>query len=240
MAKKNEMNLSFIFPVFNEGERLELLFKKIILFNNKHLKNAHYIFINDGSLDNSLKLLKYFKKNNKNLNIRIYSYKKNRGKGYALKKGIQISKTNWLLTLDVDLSVDLNQILSWKKKIIFNKNCAYIGSRNLISSKVKTIFIRILIGKIMNILLYSFLKIELKDTQCGFKLYHKSYIKRIFRDLSIKGYAHDVEILMKIKKKRINIVELPVNWSHKAGSKVNLLTDSIKFFLNIIYIRLKL
>ena len=44
------MNLSFIFPVFNEGERLKLLFKKIILFNNKHLKNAHYIFINDGSI----------------------------------------------------------------------------------------------------------------------------------------------------------------------------------------------
>ena len=71
-----------------------------------------------------------------------------------LKEGIQISKTNWLLTLDVDLSVDLNQILRWKKKIIFNKNYAYIGSRNLISSKVRTLFIRYLIGKIMNILLY--------------------------------------------------------------------------------------
>ena len=90
----------------------------------------------------------------------------------------------------------------------------------------------------MNILLYSFLKIEVKDTQCGFKLYHKSYIKKIFRDLSIKGYAHDVEIIIKIKKKRINIIELPVNWSYKAGSKVNLLSDSIRFFLNIIYIRL--
>ena len=187
------MNLSFIFPVFNEGERLKLLFKKIIMFNHKHLKNAHYIFVNDGSSDNSLKLLKYFKTNNKKLNIQIYSYKKP-CKGYALKKGIQISKTNWLLTLDVDLSVDLNQILRWKKKIIFNKNFAYIGSRNLISSKVRTLFIRYLIGKIMNILLYSFLKIEVKDTQCGFKLYHKSYIKKIFRDLSIK----DMHMMLKL------------------------------------------
>ena len=85
------MNLSFIFPVFNEGERLKLLFKKIILFNHKYLKNAQYIFVNDGSIDNSLELLKYFKTNNKKLNIQIYSYKKNRGKGYALKKGIEIS-----------------------------------------------------------------------------------------------------------------------------------------------------
>ena len=239
MARKNEMNLSFIFPVFNEGERLIVLFKKIILFNHKYLKNVQYIFVNDGSIDNSLELLKYFKTNNKKLNIQIYSYKKNRGKGYALKKGIEISKTDWLLTLDVDLSVDLNQILRWKKKIIFNKNCAYIGSRNLISSKVKTLFIRYLIGKIMNVLLYSVLNIEIKDTQCGFKLYHKSYIKKIFRNLSIKGYAHDVEIIIKIKKKGIKILELPVNWSYKAGSKVNLLSDSIKFFLNIIFIKLR-
>ena len=86
------MNLSFIFPVFNEGERLKLLFKRIIMFNHKHLKNAHYIFVNDGSSDNSLKLLKYFKTNNKKLNIQIYSYKKNRGKGYALKKELKYQK----------------------------------------------------------------------------------------------------------------------------------------------------
>ncbi len=232
------MNLSIIFPVYNESKRLKKLFNSIIRFNKNHIKNVNYIFVNDGSSDDSLKIIKNFKKINKNIKVFIFSYKKNLGKGFAIKTGIIKQSAEWILTADVDLSVKLEQLLNWKKKILFSKNKLYIGSRNLPQSKVRVVFLRKFIGKIMTLLIYTVLKIKIKDTQCGFKLYHKSYVKKIFKSVSINGFAHDLEIILLCKKFKIDILELPIKWKHQEGSKVNVFIDSIKFFINIIYLKL--
>ncbi len=232
------MNLSIIFPVYNESKRLKKLFNSIIRFNKNHIKNVNYIFVNDGSSDDSLKIIKNFKKINKNIKVFIFSYKKNLGKGFAIKTGIIKQSAEWILTADVDLSVQLEQLLNWKKKILFSKNKLYVGSRNLPQSKVRVVFLRKFIGKIMTLLIYTILKIKIKDTQCGFKLYHKSYVKKIFKNVSINGFAHDLEIILLCKKFKIDILELPIRWKHQEGSKVNVFIDSIKFFISIIYLKL--
>ena len=89
-------SISIIYPVFNEEERLSKTFLDIKKFEkvNKFIKKE-YIFVNDGSFDKSLFIIKNeIKKNNK---IKIVSYKKNMGKGYALKRGVQIAKMSGFL-----------------------------------------------------------------------------------------------------------------------------------------------
>ena len=94
-------SISVIYPVYNEETRLNRVFTDINKFdlNNKYIKKE-YIFVNDGSTDKSLSLIK--KKIKKNKKIKVISYKKNKGKGYALKQGVNNAKNNWILTTDSD------------------------------------------------------------------------------------------------------------------------------------------
>ena len=104
-------SLSIVFPLFNEEKRLSKLLREIKKFSFNNKLDIEFILINDGSTDKSLYLLKNFKKiNKKKLNFNIIFYKKNKGKGYALKKGVLKASNKWILTMDIDLSVDLSQI----------------------------------------------------------------------------------------------------------------------------------
>ena len=235
MVKKLN-KIEIIFPLYNEENRLHNLFESIKKFEKKkYFKNINFVFVNDGSSDNSLELLK----KNKKKNFKIISYKKNMGKGYAIKKAIKSCSYEWILTIDVDLSVELNQIIKWSKKKEFYKNKCYFGSRNHKKSKVKSILKRRIIGKIMHYLLKIFLKIKIRDTQCGFKLYNKSYAREIFTQLNTDGFAHDIELVLLLKKRNIEVIELPVSWQHHDGSKVNIITDSLKFLLTIFHLKQK-
>ena len=84
-----------------------------------------------------------------------------------------------------------------------------------------------------------FLGINLKDTQCGFKLYKKDIAKKIFSSLQSKKFEHDLEIVLLAKKNNYSIIELPVEWIHKPGSKLHIIFDPIKMFFGIIKIWLK-
>ena len=83
-------NLSIIIPLYNEENRLKKSLKILISFLSKKNKNKiETIFVSDGSTDNTNDLINSFIiKNKKIYNLRLIEYKKNVGKGYAIKKGI--------------------------------------------------------------------------------------------------------------------------------------------------------
>jgi dolichyl-phosphate beta-glucosyltransferase len=237
-------NLSVIFPFFNESLRVDNCFKNIKDFNQKNKRlNCEYIFVDDGSKDNtSKKIIKFIKSQKKNSykKFKLIKLKKNCGKGAALKKGVNKSKNNWILTSDIDISVSLNQLNIWfKKKKSFDYNKIYFGSRNLLKSKVAYKIHRKIIGFFFNIIMKFLLGINLKDTQCGFKLYPKKIAKKIFSQIKIEGFAHDVEIVLLAKKFNFDIKELPVKWVHKNNGKINLIKDSLKMFASMIKLKRK-
>ena len=96
--------------------------------------------------------------------------------------------------------------------------------------------------KILGILFSSFVNIffsiNLKDTQCGFKLYRRKEAKLIFKNLKDQGFAHDIELILLAKKYNISITELPVNWTHRDNSKLNIFLDTFKMFYNLIKIKI--
>ena len=113
-------SLSIIFPLYNESKRLKYCFKNIEKFNkNSKIKNLEYIFVDDGSLDNShnliLDFIKQKKLERKKIKYKIIKFKKNKGKGAALISGIKIASKDWMLTVDTDISVSLLEINNWIK-----------------------------------------------------------------------------------------------------------------------------
>lgn len=235
-------NLSIIIPLYNESHRTKFTFEIIKEFIKKNKIKLEIIFVNDGSTDDSLikirKFLSTIKK--KKIKYHLITYKKNMGKGYALICGIKKSVNKWILTCDFDMAVLPSTVFEWTSKgYIQNNNFAYFGSRLLKKSKVETIWIRMIYGFFFTLLIKILFGIKIKDTQCGFKLYNASYIKKIVSKLKSFRYVHDVEIINKLMQKKITIIELPLKWTHIEGSKVNLLKDPIQMIVDLIKIKIR-
>lgn len=229
-------SLSVIIPIFNEEKRLHYSFRNIKkLFKKKKIKKLEIIFVDDGSTDRSKEIINNFTRIiNKKFNVKLIFTKKNFGKGYALKKGFLASKNEWVLTSDVDFSVPIEFLFNWiKKGKISNQFDIYFGSRALKQSIVFSSKFRILIGLIYRYLILIIFNINIRDTQCGFKLYKRKKARSIFLNLTRFEFDHDLEIAILARKKNIKIKELPVFWKHRNYSKVNIFTDSLKMFFGI-------
>jgi len=237
-------SLSIIFPVFNEESRLKSSFRHIASFLKKKKKlKIEIIFVDDGSKDDSYNLINKFIKNfrsNSKTKFKVIKSKSNLGKGSALKLGVKKAKYGWILTTDIDMSVSLFQIYSWIEKKLVNKNLSvYFGSRTHKKSIVERNFFRKILGDIGSFLILTILNIKIRDTQCGYKLYRRKNAKFAFSKLKNYGFEHDIELVLLLKSKNIEIKELPVKWKHKDNSKVNILLDPLKMFIGILILRFR-
>ena len=106
--------LSVVVPVLNEEEAVPEFLKELSKFLPKIDKNPEIIFVDDGSTDGSLSILKKLEEENKN--IRIFSFRKNRGKAEALSLGFGKTRGDFIVTLDSDLQDRPDQIEKLIKK----------------------------------------------------------------------------------------------------------------------------
>ena len=92
-------------------------------------------------------------------------------------------------------------------------------------------------GILYNCMVRLVLGLSIHDTQCGFKLFHREKMSPIFEKQTIHGFGFDPEILFLAKRQGLTIREVPVVWSHDAGSKVRLLSDGLRMFFALARIR---
>src|SRR5210317_1807197 len=105
MPQENKLNLSIIIPVFNEEQYINKLFIDIKKYFNK--EDIEVIVVNDGSNDNSYKLLENLKSNSYKFKYKLINLSNNFGKGYAVKQGAKESSGKYILLQDADLELDL-------------------------------------------------------------------------------------------------------------------------------------
>jgi len=235
-------SLSIVFPVFNEQSRIKNSLNKIKKFIKfSKLKYIEVIFIDDGSTDRTYFIINNFIlafKNNKKIRLFLIKNSKNLGKGHSLKRGILQARAEWILTSDIDLSVNINQYQEWFKKKLLEKNCfIYFASRNHPDSIVQKTFSRYLLGQVFRFLILFLFKIKFYDTQCGYKLYKNTIAKKIFFNLKDNRFVHDVEIVLIANLNKFLIKEMPVHWSHKNNSKVNIFKDIFIMLWDLLMIK---
>tara|TARA_B100001142_G_C14247869_1_gene622019 strand:+ start:99 stop:818 length:720 start_codon:yes stop_codon:yes gene_type:complete len=236
------LSLSIVMPLYNEEMRLKKSLPILKKFAKKYKRHKiEIIFVSDGSTDKTNLIIKKFKISGLfNFKKKFIKYSKNVGKGFAVKKGILEANNEWILLCDTDLSVHPNQFINWfNKSFLISKQTAYYGSREHKQSIVKASIYRVLLGFFFKKIIRYMFDIKLSDTQCGFKVFHKSYSKKIFRKISSYRFAFDVELTLLLKKYNINIKELPLKWTHKKGSKLSFFKDVPKMIFDIILIRFK-
>ena len=120
----NKILVSIIVPLFNEEKTILSVLNKLSEVKKK-FNDIQIIVINDGSTDNSVKILE----DNKNLYDDIINNSTNRGKGNAVKKGIELAKGDYITFQDADLEYDPNDFFKFFKLIENFSPDLIIGSR---------------------------------------------------------------------------------------------------------------
>ncbi|MEM4282384.1 MAG: glycosyltransferase family 2 protein [Candidatus Woesearchaeota archaeon] len=232
MAKKKNIWLSVIIPAYNEEKRIGNTLKRISSFLDKKKFSYEILVVNDGSSDKTLDVACRFK------NVKVISYDKNRGKGYAVRKGMLAARGDLLLFSDADLSTPIEELDRFLRFI--DAYDIVIASRALKGANIKLRqpFYREFIGKLFNALVQLLVLRGIKDTQCGFKLFTRSAAKKIFSKQCINGFGFDVEVLYLARKYNLKIKELPVTWVNSADSKVRLVRDAIRMLRDMLQIKL--
>lgn len=171
--------ISAVIPVFNEDESLPEFYKRLSKALGRIEKSYEILFIDDGSTDESLSLLKKFSKKDKH--VRIFSFRKNQGKSEALTLGFQMAKGNYIVTLDADLQDLPEEIekLYKKAKEGYDVVCGWRRER-------KDPIRKVLSSKLFNFLASSFWGLKLHDYNCGLKL----YVKEAAKSLRLYGGMH--------------------------------------------------
>ncbi|MFA5481634.1 MAG: dolichyl-phosphate beta-glucosyltransferase [Bacilli bacterium] len=221
--------LSIIVPCYNEGKKIRRnLEERILPFLNERHLNYEIILVNDGSKDNTKEVfdLIFFE------NVRALGYEQNRGKGGAVKYGIEQASGDYVLFMDADLSTDLKAI-----DLVYASEDAdmIIGSRHLKDSVLskRQGFMRRFIGRSCRLIVNASFKFKFKDTQCGFKVIKSEYAKEMVARQTINGFAFDVEYLYIARLNNLKIKEIPVVWENDEDSKVSAFKSSIAFFKDV-------
>lgn len=231
-------SLSIVIPVFNESARIGKTFaalEKLTLPTSLTLDEI--IFVNDGSTDNTELSIKNSALKNK-FNIKLLSYKENRGKGYAVRQGMLASTADYTLLTDADMSTPFEELAKFEKYVAKNAD-VMIGTRK---NGHSTVIVhqplhRELMGKCFTKLSQLILNTWVTDFTCGFKLFSRQATLELFPKAQIERWGYDSEIIFLARKAHYPIYEVPVKWSNDQRTKVNLLGDSIQSLKELLIIR---
>lgn len=212
----SKLEISVVIPAYNESKRIPKTLKIINDFFAKSGYSYEVIVVDDGSYDDTAKVIKELKLEN----VRVVSYKANRGKGYAVNFGVKSSRGEKIIFIDADNSTPFEQI---EKLLKFADDFeVVIGSRYLSNSniKIKQPFSRRIAARFGNLLIRILLLPRLSDTQCGFKMFQQAAAQEIFSRQTIWRWGFDIETLYIAKKLKYKIKEVPIDWYNDEGTKI--------------------
>lgn len=192
------LRLCVLIPTYNNDKTLE----KVILSALEYCPTV--IVVNDGSTDNTVNILTSFQQN-----IIFISYDKNKGKGYALKKGFEATRKrgyHYVLTLDADgqhfaedIPVFINKIQSTSDSLIIGSrdfNQKNINQGSLFANKFSNFWVRLQTGY------------KLPDTQSGYRVYPVKKMKKMLP--FCRRYEAEIELLVRCAWRGIRLESVPI------------------------------
>lgn len=222
---KQKVYLSVIIPAYNEAKRIG----NTLLDIDKYLSEQDYSYeilvVLDGSTDNTPHTVENYKKLVKNLEV--IGYKKNQGKGVAVRKGMLYASGEWRLFTDADNATSIDHLdKMWPmvqegyEVIISSRDSKDVaGARQEISQS----FVKRWMGNLANVSIQIIGVWGIWDTQNGFKMLSAKAAQDIFSLTKINRWGFDIELLALAKKLGYKIGIIPALWRNDPMSQVTLL-----------------
>ena len=223
-SKLNSNKLSIIIPAYNEGKTIHLILDKIKnvpLINNVQ---KEIIFVNDCSTDDTGECVLKYIENNSDIEIKYHEHETNKGKGTAIRTGIQNATGEYLIIQDADLEYDPNEYNLLLKPILDGYADVVYGSSFIGGKPHRILFFWHTIGnKFLTFLSNMFTNLNLTDMETCYKLFRTEIIKSI--KLKENRFGFEPEVTSKISiLKNIRIYEIGISYygrTYREGKKIN-------------------
>lgn len=190
--------LSVVVPVYNEEESLKDFFTELQNELARLDGDHEVLFVDDGSMDATLSILKNFAKSNKQ--VRIFSFRKNQGKAEALTLGFQKAKGDIIVTLDADLQDKPSEISKLLEKMEdkWDVVCGWRKNRQDAGIKIAS-------SRLFNASTRLFWGLNLHDYNCGLK----AYTKDAASSMRLYGGLHRFIPLL-VYEEGFSVTEVPI------------------------------
>jgi len=222
--------LSLIIPAYKQEKTIVRDIQNL----NEILSSLPYqyeiIVVEDGYLDGTGEKIQKIK----NKHLRVYGYKENCGKGFAIKYGVEKAKGDIIGFIDTGMDIDPSEISLMLDLMEWNKADVVVGSKLHPESKVNYPFWRKILSWGYQTLTHILFGFRVKDTQVGLKIFRKKVAKQVFERIIIKRFAFDIEVLTvayKLGYHRIYEAPIKLNFSGASSITSNNFWKTIFFML---------
>ena len=209
--------ISIIIPSYNEGKTILEVLNRISQTIKSDL-TYEVVVVDDGSNDDTLVLLEQ----NKKLYNQLISYEKNNGKGYAVKKALEVANGKYIFFQDADLEYDPIEINKFASVINRFDPDVIIGSRFNYSEYTRS---HSILNKFGNILITLIFNLIYNTTFTDIYSCYACFKKELLDVESLKtiGFEQHAEILCKVVKRGKKFYEVPISYNGRTqeeGKKI--------------------
>jgi dolichyl-phosphate beta-glucosyltransferase len=222
-------HLEIVIPARNEAQRLPRTLLRTIEYLEAQTYSSSVVVIDNGSFDHTADLTS--KMWSTQVPVHLTGCARP-GKGAAVRRGILTSRAKYVGYMDADLATPIETLDVVMP--LLGENRAVIGSRRMSGAVLaqRQPTHRALGGMVFHAMSQRLLR-DLTDTQCGFKFFAGDLARAVARQLTIDGFAFDVEMLHIIASMGVNIVEVPVTWTDAKGSKLDAMRDGARAAMDL-------
>lgn len=207
--QQKKIFLSVVIPAFNEEQVIGTTLSQVEDYLNSRNLSHEIVVVNNGSVDRTRQVVIDWSKLSRS--VKMLENVQNRGRGYAVRQGVLSSRGDWILFMDADGSIPIQEMEKcWP--LMNGQWDVLIGSRRALGAS-RTIFTRL-----ANILVCS----GIHDFTCGFKCFQRTAALELFKKQTVEDRAFDVEIVVMAKKMGCRLEQFPVieTDSRKASLKI--------------------
>lgn len=229
----SEPELSLVIPAYNEEARLGATLQKVRAWLASRPFASEVLVVDDGSADRTASIAAAALDG---IPGSVLGGEPNRGKGYAVRRGMLAARGRTVLISDADLSTPIEEHDKLAAVMREGSLDVVIGSRALHGSQGQNP-VRQLMGKTFNRIMRGMTGLPFQDTQCGFKLLDRAATRPIVERMVVDRFAFDVELLYLCTRAGLRVEEVPVLWQNAAGSKVSLVGDPANMLWDVARLR---
>jgi dolichyl-phosphate beta-glucosyltransferase len=227
--------VSVIVPAHNEARRLAPTLERLVAWAVTCTPAAEILIVESGSTDATTAVADSCAR--RHTLVRVIHAPL--GKGRAIAAGVEAARGDILYMCDADLSTPIEESWQLIGPVVDDQCDIAIGSREgSAARRIGEPEYRHLMGRVFNWFVRSVAVPDIRDTQCGFKCFRADTVRPLFRQLTIGGFAFDVELLFLARQRGLRICEIPVTWTFDTDSRVRPGRDAAVMFFSVIAIRL--
>jgi dolichyl-phosphate beta-glucosyltransferase len=228
-------DISVVIPAYNEAERLGSTLERTVDYLSRRGLSYEVLVVDDGSRDRTIQVAEAFA----DRGVRVIRHERNRGKGAAIKTGVLASRGAEVLLSDADASTPIEQLEKLQRKL--PEAPVVLGSRAVAGADIRQHqpFYREVMGKTFNLIIRLAGVHGVNDTQCGFKLLQGEVAREIGAELTIEGFAYDVELVWLARRHGYRVVEVGVIWVDSPDSRVDPVRSSLGMLRDLVRMRIR-